>query len=71
MTCRTCKHLKVEPDAAGRIIPRKGKAYECNVEIPCPTVPESVTKSLQWKWPPAKKWMEPRDGENCPTYAKR
>ncbi len=73
MTCRTCRLLKVAPDQAGRIIPRKHKAYLCAEaeSIALPRLPDSVTKSYGFKWPPSSRWMSPEDGEDCPCWVER
>jgi hypothetical protein len=73
MTCRKCQFLGVTPNAAGKVSPRKGNAYPCYAPIPePPPLPASVMRS-NWgfSWPPKKNWMEPDDGENCPTFEAR
>jgi len=73
MTCRTCKHLKVQPDAAGRIVPRKANAYRCGAmeEVPPPVLPHSVTRGRDFRWPPHSRYMTPDEGEGCPLFTKR
>lgn len=70
MSCRGCKHLKVHPDAAGRIIPRADRAYACTVEVPTPAVPACISK-MHWKWTPVRSYMSPEDGEGCQFYENR
>jgi hypothetical protein len=71
MTCRTCQFLLVEPDRAGRIKPRAKNAYKCIAHVPMPTLPVSVTKHYDFKWPPARSYMSPDDGNDCPLYKSR
>jgi len=68
MTCRTCKHLFVPNDKAGRRVVRKDNSYECTVKVVMPLLPESVTGACGFKWPPSRSWMSGNQGENCPKW---
>ncbi len=68
MTCRTCKFLDVPLDKAGRRRPYKNLAYPCTYEIPYPVLPDAVTRHFGFHWPPARTYMSPRYGANCPCY---
>lgn len=67
-SCRTCRHLVVPLNRAGKRVPRRNDAYKCQAPIAdLPPLPDSVT--LRVTWPPRNRmWMVPEDGENCPTY---
>lgn len=76
MTCRTCKHLKVAPDKDGKIRPRKGKRYQCGVEVPpLQPLPACINVSdRDWqgvKWPPSRSWMQVDSGEGCTFHQQR
>lgn len=76
-SCRTCRFLRVLPDADGKVRIRKDRAYTCaapvrNVEEL--QLPASVTSSYGWQWPPTGgRYMEPDDPRSatCPTWEKR
>lgn len=82
-TCRTCKHLKVNPDADGKRRPRKNFSYVCNAEVPdietitaILKLPKSVCLSFRatWgatEWPPLRRRMEPDEGEGCLRWEKK
>lgn len=70
-TCRTCQHLRVQPDKNGRIMPRAGKSYRCQATIPAlQPLPASVRYSRPL-WPPSTDYMEPDDGEGCTFHEPR
>lgn len=69
MTCRDCRYLDVALNAAGRRVPRKGNAYPCTAPVVPPPLPVSITKAYGWQWPPARRHMEPNEGQDCPTFA--
>lgn len=72
MSCKTCAHLDVAPDKAGRFVVRHGSAYECNAPVPAlPPLPHSITKAYNFLWPPNRGYVTGTDGDNCPAYAKR
>ena len=66
--CKSCKHLKVALDRNGRRVVRKHYTYECDAPIPQVTLPESVTRSWGFIWPPDKQRMDGESGEHCPAY---
>lgn len=71
MTCRTCKHLNVAPDKAGRRRPIKTHAYRCLFPTPeLPALPDSVIgmTDLRETLTKHRRYMEPGDGANCATY---
>jgi hypothetical protein len=73
--CRTCKHLDVPIDKAGRRVVRKDRAYLCVIDLEPPRLPDSVTRG--WTWYPIqlaktqRKGMCGEEGTNCPCYEKR
>ena len=69
--CKTCAHLKVAPDAAGRTVVRRGNVYSCTVPIPQPPLPACVTGAFTFKWPPNRRFMTRDDGKGCPLWAPR
>ena len=69
--CRTCKHLNVPLDKAGRRVVRNDRGYTCLAVIEEPRVPDSVKKHYGWSWPPPHGWVSGDDGTNCPCYEKR
>jgi hypothetical protein len=69
--CKTCAHLKVAPDAAGRIVVRRGNVYACTVPAPQPLLPACITDSYAFRWPPIRKHMRGDDGEGCPSWEPR
>jgi len=74
MSCRTCAYLEVPPNKAGKIMPRHDRAYPCRGPIPdlaSLKLPDSVTRAYGFRWPLARGYSEPDDGENCPTYSPR
>lgn len=71
VSCRYCQHLAVPPDKAGRIIPRKGKSYQCTAPLPTPNLPAAVLQAFDFRWPPGRKYMSPDEGEGCATFEQR
>ena len=71
MTCRTCKWLDVRPDKDGKRRVRKNNGYRCIVQVAAPKWPDSVTKAHGYYYSPARTFMSPDEGENCPTKEKR
>lgn len=72
MSCKTCAHLGVDPDKAGRVVVRHGNAYECKAPDPAlPPLPYSITKAYGLRWPPSRNYVTGADGENCPVYVRR
>lgn len=71
--CKTCRHLRVAPNAAGRIVVRKDKAYPCDAPIPpMPVLPDSVTSVYGFRWPySGPRYMRGNDGATCPTWEAR
>jgi hypothetical protein len=62
--CKTCRWLKVEPDAAGRRVVRKGRAYPCEWPLPeMPALAASLRVGSHYRI-----YMEPGDGGNCPVW---
>ena len=71
-SCKTCKWLNVKPDAVGRIVVRKGNAYQCVVEVPLPSpLPDSIKKNWPFRWPSARSYMVGHEGKTCPTWEQR
>lgn len=72
-SCKTCKWLDVPPDELGKVEVKEDCFYSCSFPDPMlPKLPDSITKSYDWRWPVRKArraHMEGKDGENCPTYA--
>lgn len=70
MTCKTCRHLEVPLDAAGRRRVRSDYGYACLAVVPIPkNLPDSVrTIHGLFTWPPPKKFMQGSEGENCPAW---
>jgi hypothetical protein len=72
MTCKTCAHLGVAPDKAGRIVVRAANAYACKAPEPDrPPLPHSITTSYNFRWPLSRCYVRGEDGEGCPTYVER
>jgi hypothetical protein len=72
--CGTCRHLEIQPDAKGRRIARKGRAYWCLWPTPKHSWPVSVTRARGWSVPGApnsRSYMEPTDGADCPEWSER
>lgn len=67
-SCKTCQYLVVPVNALGRRVVRKDRGYECIVPIPMPPLPDSVTSSYVFKWPPVTKFMIGSDGTHCPAW---
>jgi hypothetical protein len=68
VTCKTCKHYDLDAvkNKAGRIQP--GWAGRCLWQFDYP-MPLSITRS---RWPaPRAGYMEPGEGEGCPTWGAR
>jgi hypothetical protein len=66
--CGICRWLDVPPDARGRRIPRKGKAYRCEFPVVVQPLPDSVTRAHDYRPPKPSMWMEPSNGTECPTF---
>lgn len=72
--CKTCRWLKVEPDAAGRRVVRASRAYRCEWPAPpLPALPQSLTRRFVGDdgdpWGIERRsYMEPADGRNCPVW---
>ena len=71
MTCRTCKHLCIEPDKAGRIVVHMPDAWPCDAPATEPILPASITDRYGWHWPPSRTYMSLDRGEGCPSYSVR
>ena len=70
--CKTCAHLRVPPNAAGRIVVHRANVYPCTVPIPRPPLPACVTDCYAFNWPPPfRRPMNGDDGEGCPSWAPR
>ena len=74
-SCRTCKHLFVQPDKDGKVRFRKLTIGRCKAPIPPmpENMPESVTMSFRRKWPEewTKSFMQPHQGKTCGAWEKR
>lgn len=68
MTCRTCAHLEVAPRKDGKIVPSNRNAYRCLAPF---GEPPPMPFSARLAWPPTRVWMQPKNGDGCPSYAKR
>ena len=71
MTCKSCKHTDVTPDARGRYVMRRNHSYRCTVEFPAPLLPYSVAKHYSFRWPPSRVLVDSTFGKGCPFYQKR
>lgn len=69
--CRTCVHLDVNPNAAGKRVPLRTHCYACTAPLPDIKLPESVTVSYGFLWPPSRCYMTPDRGTECPTWEPR
>jgi hypothetical protein len=72
--CRTCKHLDVPLDKAGRRVVRKDRLYMCVIDLEPPRLPDSVARAFGLRIPLAKtqrKGMRGEEGTNCPCYDER
>ena len=69
--CKTCKHLKVEPDKSGRRVVRAANAYICTFRPPMPLMPDSITKAYGFHWPPDHRFMQGNEGRECQTWEPR
>jgi hypothetical protein len=68
-SCRSCRFLRVAPNKAGKRVPRAGNSYCCMYEPQRPLLPDAMTATYGFKWPPTKTFMEPHQGTSCPCYA--
>ena len=66
-SCRNCQWLGTN----GRKSIRKGFSYPCLAHIPMPDLPDSITQAYMFKWPPARSWMEPDSGIDCPAWKRK
>lgn len=73
MSCRTCHHYGVLPDADGKVRVRRNSVSPCLAPIPdiSALLPHSVTKHYGWSPPKAGRYMSPDDGGGCPLHAVR
>lgn len=69
MSCKTCQHFDVEPDAAGRIVIRKKRGYRCLA--PEPPLPACITSRFDYRWPPARWFVTADGGIGCPCFEPR
>jgi hypothetical protein len=67
VACRTCRLLKVHPDADGKVRIRKARAYHCSATIEPLRLPKSVSRYT----PPMAAYMEPDMGEGCSYHEER
>lgn len=71
-TCKTCKWPDVEPNKTGRIAVYKRSVYRCILPDPgCPSLPDSILKYYDFKWPPKRTRMQGKDGETCTFHEPR
>lgn len=70
MSCRTCKHLSVPLNKAGKKVIRKNDTYQCIVTIPAILLPDSITKSYGFQDPAkaSRRFMSPDEGTRCPFH---
>lgn len=68
MTCGTCKHLAVPPNAKGRRVVYKHRVYPCTATVEQPLLPVCMTMGYGFKWPPARSHMAPDYGDGCPLH---
>jgi hypothetical protein len=69
-SCKTCRHLDVALNAAGRRIVRAGNVYPCVIPVVPQKLPDSVTE--YYAYFPAgtrRRLMTGAEGKNCPTWA--
>jgi hypothetical protein len=75
MTCRTCNHYGVRPDADGKVRMRKHGVSPClsPVAKTAHLLPASITKAYGYREPTERdrKFMQPDDGEGCPVREPR
>ena len=72
MAYRPCQYLVIQPGKAVR----KGDAYRCNVVVPLPDLPASMTKTYDWPRtarvfhdPVARSYVGKEDCAECPLYS--
>jgi hypothetical protein len=69
--CKTCRHLAVQPNAAGKRVVRRDGAYLCTAPLPeMPNLPASVTEAYGWTDLSMRhrSYMTGDRGTNCPTW---
>jgi len=69
-TCKTCTHLDVPLDKAGRRVVRKNNAYRCQCPLPdMPPLPIAITSAHNYREPSTfGRHMSGDDGAGCPTW---
>lgn len=68
--CGSCRHMIVPPDAAGRRVIRKDKAYTCGYKVEWPTLPQSITGAHGHRLPTASYvWQD--YGTSCPVWERK
>tara|TARA_R110000822_G_scaffold38988_1_gene107526 strand:+ start:6308 stop:6616 length:309 start_codon:yes stop_codon:yes gene_type:complete len=65
-TCRTCHYMNAIPNENGKVIIRKGNAYECKWKLPHIDLPISVRGGLSAHM----RWVEPNE-TGCPVWLVR
>lgn len=63
-----CKHLNVKPDADGVMRVRKNSVHACGVPVAVPTLPASITKHYNFRWPPERGYVSASDCAECPLF---
>jgi hypothetical protein len=61
-----CRHLRVPLDKDGTMRVRKGHGYRCEVDLPTPVLPASVTLAHGWHWPPQRMSVSIDECAKCP-----
>jgi hypothetical protein len=70
-SCKTCRYLAVPRDIKGRVVVRALHTYQCQIIVPMPALPDSITLSHSFRGPIGRRWMSGSDGTTCPTWEER
>jgi len=68
--CGTCKHLRILPDADGKVRVQKDRSYYCTIEVewPPPSLPSSVVLAYSFPKQQPIYHMQSSQGAKCPTW---
>lgn len=69
-SCKTCRHLDVQLDAAGRRVVRRLNSYRCTVPDPdlSPLLPECITRAYGFQAKMSRSHMSGESGAECPLW---
>jgi len=72
-TCKSCCHMVVPLNAAGRRVVRQDKSYRCAYVVKWPALPRSITGAYDYHEPKARHvWGDDgKDGKDCPVWERR